>query len=258
MRLVLVSGAHYVEVSTDSRDLFRPIYLLMCDVLSRVSEGEGDGLRALALSLEDFESLVAKSAQFSRERAIGLLGELWVLHGLLAQQSAGVDSWIGPDGASHDFRLGSLELEVKTTLSNVRAHVIHGLNQLSPTPGHELRLISIRLGSPGSGSGYTVNSLIAGIRSILEPDASSLGAFNQCLTTYGYDGDQPEGMVPYQLAAPPMAIAIGRDFPVLSYQWLSNALGSDPSSRIRDVDLTLDVEGLGRPFDAADFRMESP
>lgn len=255
MRLVLVSGVHYVEVSTNSRDLLRPIYLLMSDVLSRVLEGEQDCLLALELSLDDFESLVAKSGQISKEKAIGLFGELWVLHALLEEKSAGANTWIGASRESHDFRLGSLELEVKTTTSNVRRHSIHGLNQLSPTPGHDLELISIRISSSGSGGGRTMNSVVTDIRTILGSDDSSLRMFNRCLTAFGYDSEHAECLVPYQLAAAPMAIAIGSDFPVVSYEWLSRALGSGPSSRIRDVELTLDLEGLGRPFDAALYRI---
>jgi hypothetical protein len=256
MRLVLVSGVHYVEVSTNSKDLFRPIYLLMSDVLSRILEGERDCLRALELSLEDFESLVAKSGQISKEKAIGLFGELWVLHALLEEKSAGADSWIGASREPHDFRLGSLELEVKTTTSNVRKHSIHGLNQLSPTPGYDLELISIRIGSSGYSRGRTVNSIITDIRTILGAEGSSLRKFNKCLMAFGYDSEHAECLVPYQLAATPMAIAMGSDFPVVSYEWLSSALGSGPSSRIREVDLTLDLEGLGRPFDAAHYRIE--
>ena len=255
LRQVFVSGVHYVEVSTNSNDLFRPIYLLMSNVLSRVSEGELDCLRALELSLDDFECLVAKSGQISREKAIGLLGELWVLHALLEEKSAGVNSWIGTSRESHDFRLGSLELEVKTTSSNVRKHSINGLNQLSPTPGHALELISIRISSPGSGGGHTVNGVIADIRTILGADGVSLRTFNQCLTAFGYDSEHAECLVPYQLAATPMAITIGSDFPVVSYEWLSSVLGAGPSSRVRDVDLTLDLEGLGRPFNAAHYRI---
>lgn len=254
-RPVLVSGVNYAEVSTSSYDLFRAIYLLMSDVLLRLAEGEQDGLKALELSLDDFESLVAKSGQISKEKAIGLFGELWVLHALLEAESAGAKAWIGANRESHDFRLGSLELEVKTTTSNVRRHSIHGLNQLSPTPGHDLELVSIRIGSSGAGSGRTVNSLIADIRAYLEADHSSLQSFNQSLANFGYDCEHAECLVSYQLAATPMVIGIGSDFPVVSYEWLSNALGSAPSSRIRDVDLTLDLEGLGRPFDATHYRI---
>lgn len=255
VRLVLMSGARYVEVSTSSNDLFRPVYLLISDVLSRVSEGEQDSLRALEMSLEDFELLVAKSGQLSKEEVIGLFGELWVLHALLEEQVAGAYSWIGANRESHDFRLGSLELEVKTTTSNVRKHRIHGLNQISPTPDHDLELISIRLGSSGHGSGRTVNSLVVDIREFLGADDSSLRMFNQSLMSLGYDGEHAECQVMYQLTAMPMAIAIGSDFPAVSYEWLSNAIGSAPSARIRDVDLTLDLEGLGRPFDVTRYRI---
>ena len=253
-RLVMVSGVQYVEVSTNSKDLFRPIYLLIGDVVSRLVDGEQDSLRALDLSLSDFESLVAKSAQMSEEKAIGLYGELLVLRELLDKKSGSASSWIGASGESHDFRLGAVELEVKTTTANVRVHKIHGLNQLCPTPGHALQVISIRIGSPGSGTGQTVNDLVALIRTKLCADESSLKRFNQCLDEIGYDSEHAACLVKYQLVGFPTVISIGTDFPIMSYEWLSKALGAAPSSRIRDVDLTLDLEGLGSPFDAAQYR----
>lgn len=253
-RLVLLSGLHYVEVSTDSAVLFRPIYLLMSDVLSRMLEGEKDCLRALDLSLSDFESLVAKSGQMSKEKAVGLFGELWVLHILLSRGIADIACWIGANRESHDFRLGSVELEIKTTTSNVRKHSIHGLNQLSPTPGHELHLVSIRLGSAGSSIGRSVAGLVADIKSVLGTDNHALRRFNQHLFTYGYNGEQEESLIAYQLAAPPLAIAVGKEFPAVSYEWLSTTLGEAPASRIRDVELVLDVEGLGQPLDVTQYK----
>lgn len=251
VRTVLLSGEPYVEVLTDAPELFRPIYALISDVVSRVSDGELDCLRALELSLEDFEALLSSSAQMTREKVVGLFGELWVLRLVLCEGVAPPSCWIGSDRQLHDFRMGALELEIKTTTANIRRHVIHGLNQLSPTPGHVLSLVSIRLSSAGSDLGESLNQLVEQIRSALHADPVELRRFNVSLATIGYDSEHNECSVRYVLAAPAMIIHIGVEFPALSHVWLASTIGDGPATRIRNVELTLDLEGLGSPFDAA-------
>lgn len=251
VRTVLLSGTPHVEVLTDAPELFRPIYALISDVLSRMADGESDCLRALELSWGDFEALLSSSAQITREKVVGLFGELWVLRLLLSESVAPLSCWIGADRQSHDFRMGALELEVKTTTSNVRRHVIHGLNQLSPTPGYTLSLVSIRLGSAGSNPGESLNELVEKIRSALRTDPAALRRFNVSLATVGYDSEHTECSIRYVLAAPAIAIDIGVEFPALSHTWLARTLGDSPATRIRDVELTLDLEGLGSQFNAA-------
>lgn len=251
VRTVLFSGVPHVEVLTDAPDLFRPIYALISDVLSRVADGETNCLRALELSLEDFETLLSSSIQITKERVIGLYGELWVLQQLLCKQIAPLSCWIGADRQSHDFRMDTLELEVKTTVANIRRHVIHGLNQLSPTPGRSLCLVSIRLGSAGSNVGESLNDLVDKVRSGLRSDSTALTQFDSVLNTVGFDPDHSECTARYTLAAPAMAIAVGIEFPALSHAWLATAVGDGAATRIRNVELNLDLEGLGIPFDSA-------
>lgn len=250
VRNVLLSGTRHVEVLTDAPDLFRPIYALIVDVLSRVSEGESDCLKALGLSLADFEALLSSFEQMTREKVVGLFGEIWVLHSLISQQLATWNCWTGAERQTHDFRIGSVDLEVKTTTANVRRHVIHGLNQLSCAPGRSLYLISIRLGSGGTNAGESLNGLIASVRSVLHSNSSGLKSFENSLAEAGYDPSHSECSVPYVHMAPPMAIMVGTDFPELSHVWLTGVLGEAPAARIRNVELTLDLEGLGSPFDS--------
>lgn len=249
IRSVLLSGQNYIEVLTDARELFRAIYALITDVTVRIKDGQTDALSALESSLSAFQELVAQSQQMSREKAVGLFGEMAIFAQLL-ESGAAASCWIGAGRECHDFRLGRHELEIKTTVANVREHVIHGLNQLSPSPDHLLSLISIRIGSPGSGDGRSLNDIVDAIRLRLSA-LSGLAQFNSALTEVGYDPSYSECSVRYQLNAPVMDVAIRKDFPAISQDFLGSALGVEAAARVRNVSLTLNVEGLGIPFDPA-------
>lgn len=253
-RTVHLAGKRYVEVVTSSPDLFRAIYALTNDVMARISDGQHDALLALESSLSAFQQLVAQARQISKEKAIGLFGEIVVLERLLASGAPDAACWIGQDRECHDFRLGLHELEVKTTTANVREHQIHGLNQMTPTPGHSLSLVSVRLGNPGSGPGRSLNDVVDAVRAML-PGHPSRASFERALAEAGYDTSHAECAVRYQLNADITEVFIEEDFPLISHEWLQDVLGSH-STRIRNVSLTLNLEGLGRPFDAAVYVTE--
>jgi hypothetical protein len=244
---VLLGGLAHVEILTGSPELFRPIYALIGDVLSRVKEGQLDVLRALELSLGDFETLLSGVGGISREKAVGLYGELWVLRELLHAKTASLDSWVGCDMQLHDFRIGLAELEIKTTTGNTRRHSIHGLNQLTPTPGHSLHLISIRIALAGAEPGESLKDVVESLRKMLP--AGDIARFDAMVATVGFSALDEECLVRYRLAAVPMSISVGEDFPEMSYAWLHQVVGGESASRVRDVDLQLDLEGLGNPFD---------
>lgn len=247
VRNVLIGGAVHTEVLTESRDLFRPIYALIADVLSRVAEGQVDVLVAIKQSMEEFHLLLSGQSGMSREKAIGLYGELWVLRSLIQAGAPSVDPWVGADRQLHDFRLDRVDLEVKTTTANVRRHEIHGLNQLTPSPGRKLILVSLRLGHAGAEPGESLRDLAQSINVQIKGDSRALQRFGLLLSTAGYDAEHEECQVRYRLVAPAMSVSMDTDFPELSYAWLHQKLG-DPASRIRDVQLSLDLEGLGGPF----------
>ncbi|WP_426270495.1 PD-(D/E)XK motif protein [Dyella kyungheensis] len=251
VRKVLLHGESCIEVLTEEPDLFRSIYALISDVLLRMRDGELDCLMALELSLADFDALLERSALFTREKALGLYGELWVLELILHAGISTVDCWIGPQRQSHDFRLDDLELEVKATASNVRQHTVNDLNQLSASLGHRLMLVSLTLGLSGSGVGRSLDELASNIRSIVAKDGASSKRLEQMLKMSGYEQGDPECRIPYLISAPPVAVEIGVDFPNMSYEWLSDAIGSDAAARLGNFQFTLNLEGLGSPFVAS-------
>jgi hypothetical protein len=248
MRRVQIASESYVLVMTESIPLFPSIYALISDVLRRIEAGETDGLAALADSLRNFEVLLARASGISRDEAIGLYGELLVLESLLLAGKADAKAWIGANRQSHDIRLGTTELEVKTTTSNSRHHFVHGLNQLTPTPGHDLYVVSVRLNSPGSGAGRSLDGLVEDILASLSGDAEGKQYLERELAKTPYERGRKEGSVAYQMAADPMKISIGTDFPVVSHARLEEILGGVAAGRVMRLDFLLNLEGLGAKF----------
>lgn len=129
-------------------------YLFACDVIDRVQLMKEPLATATEVVLQSIGTLIRRQTALSREAEIGLFGELLVLNELLNDLSArdALVAWRGPESEEHDFTLDSTDLEVKTTSSEERAHWITSLQQLTPVPGRQLRLVSIQL-SPKAGTG---------------------------------------------------------------------------------------------------------
>ena len=247
-RQVSLHGQRYVEVVTDSSPLFRAIYALVSDVADRLADGATDVFGAIEDSLADFELLLSRVREMSREEAIGLYGELLVLERLVAKGQP-LDAWIGSSKEVHDFRLGTTELEVKTTVANTRSHIIHGLNQLTPSPDRQLHLVSVRIGSAGAAEGRSLDDLVAQLEATLGNDERAKRLLRTRLHEAGHEQGSEPCRVPYQVVGAPLAIAIDDEFPALGHRWLAESLGPAAAARIGQVQLTLNLEGLGKPFD---------
>ena len=245
---VQIGGQSYAQVLTDAVQLFPSIYALIGDVLRRIEAGETDCVAALASSLRNFEALVARAGEISREDAIGLYGELLVLESLIQAGKADAKAWIGANRQSHDIRIKNVELEIKTTSSNNRHHFVHGLNQLTPSPDHDLHVVSVRLASPGSGTGRSLDQLVSDLLAVLSGDKESATYFENELDKTPYQRGDYECTVPYRLGADLMLVSIGKDFPTINHSTLEKMFGESAAGRVMRLELLLNFEGLGSHF----------
>lgn len=97
---------------------------------------------------EDFRKLTVSTLADQRAILIGVLGELITLERLLLLSPIALDAWMYPNLERNDFRMGSVAIEVKTSLrSQNGAAVIRvsAIDQLDPPEGGALFLRSIRL-----------------------------------------------------------------------------------------------------------------
>jgi hypothetical protein len=124
---------------------------------------------AVAGSLRALSDVLSRLSRLSTDQEVGLFGELLALRALVEQVggSTAVSSWTGPLLEEHDFALESDDVEVKTTLSEQRIHMISSLTQLVPSPDRRLFLLSIQVSRGGAG-GLTLAELIQEIHSLLE------------------------------------------------------------------------------------------
>ena len=170
LRRVYRDGRRQAEIYVDDERLFTEAYPVLLSIADRM-QLDGRSLEdALAYTMRLLGQLLLRPTTLTVEREIGLLGELTLLRGLCGTlgSRAALDSWTGPVGGEHDFVLPGLDLEVKTTSTERRRHLIGSAEQLRASPGRPLLLVSYQLTKVGHG-GRTLPELIAEIRNSLVP-----------------------------------------------------------------------------------------
>lgn len=157
-----------ISLDIASRDpKLTPTFLsLVGEMLSRVDESGEACIDELMRVLSAWREALARGQRgLSRQRAVGLFGELVVLSRLAqADPSRAKSAWRGQEGYKHDFFLRNA-LEVKAYTGGESPTVeIHGAHQLDPPAGATLHLLALRLEE--NADGQTINDLIDVIDSL--------------------------------------------------------------------------------------------
>ena len=245
VRHVTSGGRELLEISTSRRQLFRAFYLFAVSVADGILQDGKTPLDAITFELQSLAALLDSKPLMGLERQVGLLGELLVLERLLRQRGAeGLSSWIGPRGEPHDFRMKKLELEVKTTTGTRRIHTIHGTQQLIPTPGHLLHIVSVLLAPPGSEEGFSLATQINMIRALIPAGCHERGEFETLLEACDYRSlDHDLYSRRFALRRPLAVAQIDDRFPTLTTASLIGSLG-ERAARIEAVQYDVNIEGL--------------
>jgi len=208
-------------------------------------------LQALEETLAKWRSILAARTRMSHQAEVGLYGELLVLEALLKQRRAeAVESWNGPLREEHDFSLGDVDLEVKTTSSERRQHWVHGLDQLVATPPSQLWLLSIQITRGGPQAGRTLGQLIDDVASLVE-DPAMMTRLRDILARNAWrEGERDLFSAAWRLRTKPLPLIVDDAFPRLT----SGALvqGGVDTAAIRQVNYEIDVTGraISDPLDA--------
>lgn len=252
--IVTIAGIKHLQISTTSRGLFRDFLTFAQSVADQVQLEGLSPITAVFKTLEGWRDLLSASSLMSEERQVGLWGELWVLERLMIKLGHNaVSAWTGPARELHDFRVGNQEFEVKTTRGQRRVHMINGLDQLTPSPGHALYLVSIRIEIGGEGSGVSLANRVEQIRGNIPQPSTPRSLFESRLDQTGYrDEDSHAYDTQYQLGDQVMVVTIDDRFPKISRAHLDSVLG-DHSHRIDDVRYRVDVQGMGIPTSSSEF-----
>lgn len=197
---------------------------------------------ALDRALDDFRDLLRRKRRMSEAQETGLHGELLVLDHLIGTigESTAVDAWVGPTSEEHDFVLAGYDLEVKTTTSEARKHVIHGPGQLLPRPDVLLWLVSIQLTRAGGGPGQSLTDLV---RHVLSRLGSRAPRVREELDRIGWREEDADLYSQRRaLRSIPRCYCVDDDFPAVTPAVLSG--GTANASLISDLRYTVDVGGL--------------
>lgn len=238
-------------------DMPEASYSLAFSVYKGMEEGSTFAA-ALDTAIESFRSVIAKKQKMSAEQVGGLYGELIVLERLISEFGAenALEMWMGPDAEEHDFGLPGFDLEVKTTLSEKRVHVINGADQLRPRDYVDLWLLSIQLTRVGGGTGASLDDKCM---ELIEKFGPLHRALREGLRKAGWTVED-YGLYPvkFDLRNKPRAFLITEDFPAITSARLAEAVpGYD---KLSDIRYRVDVSALryGRPKRTLEDFVEEP
>ena len=248
------SGRRCIELSTRNRPLLPYFYAFAVRLADRIQLEHGSVDEAIHGAMENWRLLMRQATMLSAERILGLIGELWLLGRLESSLgSPALDAWTGPHGEAHDFRLASHEIEVKTTRGERRIHTINGVQQLVPSEGSSLHVLSLQFAAAGAGEGTSLSELISAVR---ERFAAHSRAADFSALISGSFGIAPEREGYYRervkLRSSPALIAVDDDLPRITQADL-DAIQRPEMHRITDVHFRLDLTGLGALDGRDDF-----
>ncbi|WP_427890530.1 PD-(D/E)XK motif protein [Kribbella sp. GL6] len=190
-RLARRDNRRFLEVAIVTPRLFRDAYPMLCTLADRIQLTHLDPSTALQSTLDSLSALLSSPDVISREREIGLVGELLTVTGLVNKRGprAAIEAWRGVLGEEHDFGLADFDLEVKTTTSERRMHWIESLTQLVPTQTRPLWLLSHQLTMAGTGHGWTLPELVDCLTAKVKISAVA-SEFDNALSAAGWRPDQ--------------------------------------------------------------------
>lgn len=250
IRDVSADGIRALELSVAEPQLFRPFFLFATDVAPRLTDGEPAAL-AVTRALDEWRTLLRQDGLLSEERQQGLYGELWVLSRLIAAGEDAVAAWTGPLAAAHDFRLHGRDIEVKTTRSARRVHLVNGLSQLTPAPDAPLFLLSLRVEDAGEGGRSLAEAVEAAALALAEPRRP---VFWELVERSGYRPDDAHRyLIRWRLADPPRLVPVDDRCPRLTRKALGELPAFFRATRILDVSYQIDVDGMGVPDGSDEF-----
>lgn len=236
-----------LEISTSSRQFYQDFYSFLVTLTDKVQLEGLPPLTALKETHEGWKELLRPKIILSEDQQLGLMGELLVLQRIFHKfWKDAIDSWTGPLREPHDFRLGQKEFEVKTTRNVQRIHIISSIEQLVPSPGRYLYLLSVQFAPAGANAGDSLVDMVRNIRRLLGKKNESLAKFNRLLReNVGYlDEHAAFYGVKYILRTKPSLVPVDVNCPKLTREQITLILG-EKANRINDLQYRVNLDGLG-------------
>jgi hypothetical protein len=256
--LVRDETGYVLEILTSSIKLFKEFHRFSGIITEDFEYHGQSAIGAFNTAIKRWNELLIKRELLTEEQQIGLQGELIFLGAILQKEGPkAITSWTGRNESKperHDFRIKNAEIEIKTTKSLRRIHYIHGLNQLQPSEGYLLFLLSFKFESAGYENGTSLFDEVEKIKKILKESDNEIIEFEQKLKSSGYyEVDSPYYQRKFIFSDPPIFIEVNDKFPKITKNILSDFIPNDLLNRIDNVTYCVDVEGLNEKNEYSDF-----
>lgn len=255
-----VEGARYLAIGSESRRLTTQGYAFLATIADEIQVGGHSVPESIERAVTAWRRLLLQAAILSSEEQIGLLGELWAVNRLvLSGGTKKIDAWLGPLAEKHDIRLPGIDLEVKTTTGGSRVHIISSLEQLTPSMGHDLYLLSIELQLAGEGEGASLPEVITQTLKRLEGDPVRANVVRQHLEGLGVrERHYAHYGRRYRLSSQPVVIRVDESFPAITKERLKAKFGDALAARVTRAQYVINVEGLGATESSSLFQALLP
>ena len=251
LELNISNGKYLADFSTSKCELYEHFYTLIIQIANSIQLEKVAVQAAINNAIEQFRALLEFSAPMSEEMVVGLWGELWLLNALIDNHGpASINYWKGPEKGIHDFQIGDIEIEVKTTRNEKRQHLISSITQLTPSLGFQLYICSIQVEESHDG-GESVRDLLNSLNRKIDKNKEVQKKFDEKLAAVGWkEVDAAINSKRYYLRSDPALILVDSKIPRITFDLISSSFGSCSAVRIDQVSYRLDVTGLEGEFES--------
>ncbi|WP_229841907.1 PD-(D/E)XK motif protein [Pseudolysinimonas yzui] len=197
---------------------------------------------ACSASVDRYRSVLSQRMSLSMHAEVGLFGELLVVEHLIntVGAEAAIGAWQGPLSEEHDFAFGDTHIEVKTTSTERREHVIAGLDQLVPVGEVPLLLLSVQITRASVETGSTLPGLVGRVRAAAAGHNTGL---DERLSAAGWLIDDTDLYPTYwALRSAPRAYRVDEQFPAITTDRLGAVVPN--FGLVSDVEYRVDVTAL--------------
>lgn len=237
-----VDGREVARITVRVDQNIHGAYGLLAVIADELQVAKSPLAVAVAAGVDQYREMLVARRGLTPEEEIGLVGELIFLNFLIHTVGAesAISAWQGPRSEEHDFVFANIDLEVKTTMSERRRHVISGLTQLIPRPDADLALLSIQLTRAGGSGGATLPSHVAQVRNLASGHIAQLDLL---LASVGWSIDDADlYLTRWTSRSIPRAYLVDKFFPAITTEALvavvpNAGLLSDVSYRVDVTDL---------------------
>lgn len=255
------NGVNYLSLKINDAEVFREFYDFMVEIVDSVQILRIEPHLAIDKAWKTWILLLGQESILSKEKQLGLMGELWLLQRVAQKQDwrVALDCWHSDARAEHDFSFQIYDIEVKSTSSEDRVHIIGSVHQLMPAVGRELLLLSLQFtGAPLLlVSSFSLASLVQDISKNLKNEDLE-DNFNSRLTKAGWNPSHTRHYSKrFILRSQPYLIKVDDNCPKITPPVLQG-IASFQYDRFVGISYRINVSGLGFADGTDDFHSYIP